>query len=88
MALFDRDQKSRKVRSHHRFDDGHLPRWRYRENCVSLSHDFPNRIELVIDDEDKGQEQSGSTSIPDTAGALVLGHHQFKGCVSNLYTRR
>ncbi|XP_008332400.1 laminin subunit alpha-3 isoform X3 [Cynoglossus semilaevis] len=46
------------------------------------------RIELVIDDEDKGQEQSGSTSIPDTAGSLVLGHHQFKGCVSNLYTRR
>ncbi|XP_023282957.1 laminin subunit alpha-3 [Seriola lalandi dorsalis] len=46
------------------------------------------RLELLIDDEDKGQEQSGSTSIPDTAGSMVLGRNQFKGCLSNLYTRR
>ncbi|XP_019959877.2 laminin subunit alpha-3-like isoform X2 [Paralichthys olivaceus] len=46
------------------------------------------RIELVIDDADKGQMQSGSTSIPDTAGSLILGNKQFKGCISNLYTRR
>lgn len=49
---------------------------------------FPNRIELVIDDEDKGQEQSGSTSISDTGGVLFLGKEKFKGCISNLYTRR
>ncbi|KAF3699380.1 Laminin subunit alpha-3 [Channa argus] len=46
------------------------------------------RIELLIDDEDKGQEQSDSTSIADTSGSVVLGNQQFKGCVSNLYTRR
>lgn len=48
---------------------------------------FPNRTELLIDDEDKGQEESG-TSIPDTGGLLFLGRNQFKGCMSNLYTRR
>ncbi|XP_044075989.1 laminin subunit alpha-3-like isoform X2 [Siniperca chuatsi] len=46
------------------------------------------RIQLLIDDEDNGQEQSGSTSIPDTGGSLFLGREKFKGCVSNLYTRR
>lgn len=45
-------------------------------------------VELFIDDEDKGQEQSGSTPIPDTDGSLFLGREKFKGCVSNLYTRR
>lgn len=49
---------------------------------------FPNRIELLIDDEDKGQEQSGGTSVPDTAGSMFLGREKFKGCISNLYTRR
>lgn len=44
--------------------------------------------ELVIDDEDMGQEQSGSTSIPDTSGSVFLGKDKFKGCISNLYTRR
>lgn len=48
---------------------------------------FPNRSELLIDDEDQGQEESG-TSIPDTNGFLFLGRNEFKGCVSNLYTRR
>ncbi|XP_029308567.1 LOW QUALITY PROTEIN: laminin subunit alpha-3-like [Cottoperca gobio] len=46
------------------------------------------RIQLVIDDEDKGQEQSGGTSIPNTGGFVFLGRDTFKGCVSNLYTRR
>ncbi|XP_039999564.1 laminin subunit alpha-3-like isoform X2 [Xiphias gladius] len=46
------------------------------------------RIELLIDDEDKGQEQSGGTSVPDTAGSMFLGREKFKGCISNLYTRR
>lgn len=44
---------------------------------------------MVIDDEDKGQEQSGGGgSIPDTSGSLDLGNENFKGCISNLYTRR
>ncbi|XP_058487895.1 laminin subunit alpha-3-like isoform X2 [Solea solea] len=46
------------------------------------------RTHLVIDDEDKGQEQSGGTSVPDTAGTLFLGRSQLKGCISNLYTGR
>ncbi|XP_029380661.1 laminin subunit alpha-3-like isoform X2 [Echeneis naucrates] len=46
------------------------------------------KVGLLIDDEDEGQEQSGSTSIADTAGAVVLGEQQFKGCLSNLYIRR
>ncbi|XP_047444954.1 laminin subunit alpha-3-like isoform X2 [Mugil cephalus] len=46
------------------------------------------RIQLIIDDEDEGQEQSGSGAVPDTAGTLTLGNGNFEGCVSNLYTRR
>ena len=49
---------------------------------------FPNSIELLIDDDDKGQTHSGNTAIPDTAGSLILGNNQYKGCISNLYTRR
>ncbi|CAG07616.1 unnamed protein product, partial [Tetraodon nigroviridis] len=43
--------------------------------------------ELLIDDEDRGQEESG-TSINDTGSLLILGGNEFRGCVSNLYTRR
>ncbi|KAM4728827.1 laminin subunit alpha-3-like isoform 2-T2 [Anableps anableps] len=46
------------------------------------------RIALHIDDEDYGQEQSGTTSIPDTEGFVLLGNEKFKGCISNFYTRR
>lgn len=49
---------------------------------------FLNSVKLLIDDEDVGQEQSGSSSTPDTGGSLYLGREKFKGCVSNLYTRR
>ncbi|XP_075877558.1 laminin subunit alpha-3-like isoform X2 [Nelusetta ayraudi] len=46
-------------------------------------------IKMIIDDEDKGQVQSGSTSIPFTGGTgMFLGNNRFQGCVSNLYTRR
>ncbi|KAM8850161.1 laminin subunit alpha-3-like isoform 2-T2 [Spinachia spinachia] len=45
-------------------------------------------VTLLIDDEDKGQVQSGFTSIPDSGGSLILGRNNFKGCVSNLYMRR
>ncbi|XP_060941018.1 laminin subunit alpha-3-like isoform X2 [Limanda limanda] len=47
------------------------------------------RMELIIDDDDKGLTQTGSsTSIPNTDGSLILGNKRFKGCISNLYTRR
>lgn len=45
-------------------------------------------IRMIIDDEDKGQEESSDHFIPDTSGSLVLGNENFKGCISNLYTRR
>uniref|UniRef100_A0AAX7TSU7 Laminin subunit alpha 3 n=1 Tax=Astatotilapia calliptera TaxID=8154 RepID=A0AAX7TSU7_ASTCA len=34
------------------------------------------------------QEESRDHFIPDTSGSLVLGNENFKGCISNLYTRR
>ncbi|KAM9845354.1 laminin subunit alpha-3-like [Aulostomus maculatus] len=46
------------------------------------------RIELMIDDEDKGQALSSSMDIPSTGNNVYLGRNKFKGCVSNLYTRR
>ncbi|TMS09916.1 Tetratricopeptide repeat protein 39C [Larimichthys crocea] len=46
------------------------------------------RTEVIIDDEDIAQPHSGSSSTADTAGSLVLGENEFKGCISNLYTRR
>lgn len=48
---------------------------------------FMNRNELLVDDDDQGQEQSAS-AISDTGGLLRLGNSEFQGCMSNLYTRR
>lgn len=45
-------------------------------------------IGFSVDDEDNGQEQTGSMSIPDTSGFVFLGKDRFKGCVTNFYTRR
>lgn len=56
-------------------------------DAANAMRTLPNRTELLVDDEDKGQEESG-TSVPDTGGLLFLGRNQFQGCVSNLYTRR
>lgn len=67
-------------KSNKQYHDGH---WHY----VTVTT-RSGGIEMVIDDEDNGQEQSSSGSIPNTNGALVLGNENFKGCVSNLYTRR
>lgn len=49
---------------------------------------FPNRVRMIVDDEDIGQLQSSSPTIPDTGGTVLLGKDRFKGCISNLYTRR
>ncbi|KAM4551973.1 laminin subunit alpha-3-like isoform 1-T1 [Odontesthes bonariensis] len=46
------------------------------------------RIEVVIDDADNGQELSGGTPGPVTDASFVLGNEKFKGCISNLYSRR
>lgn len=54
---------------------------------ANVMRNLSNSTGLLIDDEDKGQEESG-TSIPETGSLLLLGKNEFKGCVSNLYTRR
>nr|XP_054596449.1 laminin subunit alpha-3 isoform X2 [Nothobranchius furzeri] len=43
---------------------------------------------LRVDDDDIGQVQPGTTSIPETGGEVVLGNGKFSGCISNFYTRR
>lgn len=58
-----------------------------RAEEANATGNFPNSTELLIDDEDEGQEESG-TSVPETGGLLLLGRNQFQGCMSNLYTRR
>ena len=45
------------------------------------------RIEVVIDDADNGQELNGGTPGP-VIDSIVLGKEKFKGCISNLYSRR
>lgn len=62
------------------YNDGH---WHY----VTVTK-RSGGIRMVIDDEDKGQEESSNHFIPDTSGSLILGNENFKGCISNLYTRR
>uniref|UniRef100_H3DCP0 Laminin subunit alpha 3 n=1 Tax=Tetraodon nigroviridis TaxID=99883 RepID=H3DCP0_TETNG len=66
-------------RSNKQYDDD---QWHYLTVTRSAG-----RTELLIDDEDRGQEESG-TSINDTGSLLILGGNEFRGCVSNLYTRR
>ncbi|KAK7945606.1 hypothetical protein WMY93_001334 [Mugilogobius chulae] len=70
----------KKWRSNKQYNDG---QWHYL--TVFRKADT---VTLMIDDEDEGQEQSGSTTISDTNGEVVLGRDIFKGCVTNLYTRR
>ncbi|CAN9502837.1 unnamed protein product [Ophioblennius macclurei] len=67
-------------KSNRQYHDG---MWHY----VTVSKQGGN-IQMLIDDEDSGQEQSGTVNIPDTSGVLYLGDDNYKGCLSNLYTRR
>ncbi|XP_033492838.2 laminin subunit alpha-3-like isoform X1 [Epinephelus lanceolatus] len=67
-------------KSNKKYNDG---QWHYL-TAIRKS----GRTELLIDDEVSGQEQSGTASIPNTGGSTILGKDTFKGCVSNLYTRR
>ncbi|XP_037132642.1 laminin subunit alpha-3-like isoform X1 [Syngnathus acus] len=66
--------------SNKKYDDGH---WHY----LTVSRKA-GRTEMLIDDDDNGTEQSGSVSVPDTGSSVILGRDKFKGCISNLYTRR
>ncbi|KAM7379372.1 hypothetical protein PAMP_004930 [Pampus punctatissimus] len=77
--------KNKMWKSNKQYHDG---RWHY----LTVTN-RAGRIDLLIDDEDKGQEQSGSTTIVDGDMSLgedvmLLGKDTFKGCISNLYTRR
>ncbi|XP_051943762.1 laminin subunit alpha-3 isoform X3 [Hippocampus zosterae] len=66
--------------SNKKYNDGH---WHY----VTV-YKKAGRTEMLIDDDDNGVEKSGSVSVPDSGGSVVLGRDKFKGCISNLYTRR
>ncbi|XP_061588324.1 laminin subunit alpha-3-like isoform X2 [Cololabis saira] len=46
------------------------------------------RIEMHIDDEDNCQQQKDDPYTPMGSNMLSLGNKKFKGCISNLYTRR
>ncbi|XP_077376610.1 laminin subunit alpha-3 isoform X2 [Festucalex cinctus] len=46
------------------------------------------RAAMLIDDDDSGVELNGSVSMQDTGVNVNLGRGHFKGCISNLYTRR
>ncbi|XP_030015975.1 laminin subunit alpha-3-like isoform X2 [Sphaeramia orbicularis] len=67
-------------KSNRQYNDG---QWHY----LTVTRRGPS-VDFYVDDEDEGREQRGSATIPDTSGALFLGKDTFKGCVSNLYTRR
>ncbi|KAF7654917.1 hypothetical protein LDENG_00063180 [Lucifuga dentata] len=67
-------------RSNKRYQDG---QWHYLTVIKRAG-----RFEVLIDDMDEGQQQTASISIPNTDGSVILGKDQFKGCLSNLYTRR
>ncbi|XP_061652306.1 laminin subunit alpha-3-like isoform X5 [Phyllopteryx taeniolatus] len=67
-------------KSNKKYNDGH---WHY----LTVSRQA-GRTEMLIDDDDNGVAQSGSVSVPDSGGSVILGRDKFKGCISNLYTRR
>lgn len=71
---------SKKWKSDKQYNDGN---WHY----VTIKK-RKERIAMHIDDEDYGQEQSGTISVPNTEGSLLLGNKNFEGCISNFYTRR
>ncbi|XP_055084301.1 laminin subunit alpha-3-like isoform X1 [Periophthalmus magnuspinnatus] len=71
---------NKKWRSNKQYSDG---QWHY----LTVTR-RGETVVLFIDDEDEGREQSGAVNIADTNGAVVLGRGKFKGCVTNLYTRR
>ncbi|XP_054888860.1 laminin subunit alpha-3-like isoform X2 [Poeciliopsis prolifica] len=70
---------TKKWKSNKQYNDGN---WHY----VTVTKK-DGSVALQIDDVDYGQEESGTISIPDTAGSILLGKDNFKGCISNLYTR-
>ncbi|XP_072297637.1 laminin subunit alpha-3-like [Eucyclogobius newberryi] len=77
VTLINNDKK---WRSNKQYNDG---QWHY----VTVTR-RSGTVVLFIDDEDEGQEQSGRFTNFETNGKVVLGQDKFKGCVSNLYTRR
>ncbi|PWA25274.1 hypothetical protein CCH79_00005330 [Gambusia affinis] len=71
---------TKKWKSNKQYNDGN---WHY----VTATKNG-GRIALQIDDEDYGQEESGTITIPNTNGSILLGKENFKGCISNFYTQR
>ncbi|XP_076001162.1 laminin subunit alpha-3-like [Genypterus blacodes] len=67
-------------KSNKQYQDG---KWHYLTVAKSAGG-----VKLLVDDEDAGQEHRAGLTISSTGGTTILGKDQFKGCLSNLYTRR
>ncbi|KAG8014177.1 Laminin subunit alpha-3 [Nibea albiflora] len=67
-------------KSNNKYNDG---QWHYL-----TAKRRAGRAEIIIDDKDEALPYTNGPSTTDTAGSLVLGQNEFKGCVTNLYTRR
>ncbi|XP_072567322.1 laminin subunit alpha-3 isoform X1 [Paramormyrops kingsleyae] len=68
-------------KSHKTYNDG---KWHY----VTAMRKG-DRLDLWVDEDDDGEEQSSSSSPVNTDGGdVILAKDTFKGCITNLYTRR
>ncbi|TNN66295.1 Laminin subunit alpha-3 [Liparis tanakae] len=67
-------------KSNEQYNDGH---WHF----LTITR-RGERVTVIIDDEDTGRELGDSNAAAPTGDAFALGKNTFRGCISNLYTRR
>ncbi|XP_056148615.1 laminin subunit alpha-3-like [Lampris incognitus] len=72
--------KDRAWKSRNQYKDG---KWHY---LTATKRD--EGIKLLIDDEDEGQQLTSTPFKANSETTVFLGKDTFKGCLSNLYTRR
>ncbi|XP_056277207.1 laminin subunit alpha-3-like isoform X2 [Pseudoliparis swirei] len=67
-------------KSNEQYNDGH---WHY----LTITRRGES-VTVIIDDEDTGRELGDSNAAATTGDTFALGKNTFRGCISNLYTRR